>query len=100
MKNDASRAQQHLADGFAGNGWGDWETKDDFIKDLQNKTNKWNSGNNSEVQSPRSVQTLRFHITRLPMRPTQGHASGQDRHRNRLVLTSSPFSILQRHLDQ
>jgi len=51
MKNDASWAQQHLADGFvAGNSWGDWETKDDFIKDLQNKTNKWKSGNISEVQ--------------------------------------------------
>jgi len=35
MKNDASWAHQHLADGFmAGNSWGDWETKDDFIKDL------------------------------------------------------------------
>src|SRR5438105_13814763 len=51
MKNDASWAQQHFADGFvAGNSWGDWETKDDFIKDLQNKTNKWKSGNISEVQ--------------------------------------------------
>src|SRR6201984_3338869 len=51
MKNDASWAQQHLADGFvAGNSWGDWQTKDDFIKDLENKTNKWKSGNISEVQ--------------------------------------------------
>jgi Domain of unknown function (DUF4440) len=51
MKNDASWAEQHLADGFvAGNSWGDWETKDDFIKDLQNKTNKWKSGNISEVK--------------------------------------------------
>ena len=33
MKNDASWAQQHLADGFvAGNSWGDWQTKEDFIK--------------------------------------------------------------------
>ena len=32
MKNDASWAQQHLADGFvAGNSWGDWQTKEDFI---------------------------------------------------------------------
>src|SRR6201982_1658159 len=45
MKNDASWAQQHLADGFvAGNSWGDWQTKDDFIKDLQNKTDKWKTG--------------------------------------------------------
>ena len=51
MKNDVSWAQQHLADGFtAGNSWGAWETKDDFIKDLQNKTNKWKSGDISDVQ--------------------------------------------------
>ena len=51
MKNDVSWAQQHLADGFvAGNSWGDWETKDDFINDLQNRTNKWKSGNISDVQ--------------------------------------------------
>jgi len=51
MKNDASWAQQHLADGFvAGNSWGDWQTKDDYMKDLQNKTNKWKSGNISDVQ--------------------------------------------------
>jgi hypothetical protein len=50
MKNDVSWAQQHLADGFmAGNSWGDWETRDDFIKDLQNKTNKWKSGDISDV---------------------------------------------------
>ena len=50
MKNDASWSQQHLAVGFvAGNSWGDWETRDDFIKDLQNKTNKWKSGNISDV---------------------------------------------------
>jgi Domain of unknown function (DUF4440) len=51
MKNDVSWAQQHLADGFtAGNSWGAWETKDDFMKDLQNKTNKWKSGDISDVQ--------------------------------------------------
>jgi len=51
MKNDSSWAQQHLADGFvAGNSWGDWQTKDDFIKDLQNKTDKWKSGEISDVQ--------------------------------------------------
>jgi hypothetical protein len=50
MRNDASWAQQHLADGFtAGNSWGDWQTKDDFVKDLQNKTNKWKSGDISDV---------------------------------------------------
>jgi hypothetical protein len=51
MKNDASSAQQHLADGFvAGNSWGDWETKEDFIKDLQNKANKWKSGDIRDVR--------------------------------------------------
>ena len=51
MKNDVSWAQQHLADGFvAGNSWGDWQSKEDFIKDLQNKTNKWKSGDISDVQ--------------------------------------------------
>ena len=50
MKNDVSWAQKHLADGFmSGNSWGAWETKDDFIKDLQNKTNKWKSGELSDV---------------------------------------------------
>jgi hypothetical protein len=39
MKNDVSWAQQHLADGFmAGNSWGAWDTKADFIKDLQNSS--------------------------------------------------------------
>ena len=51
MKNDASWAQQHLADGFvAGNSWGDWQSKEDFIKDLQNKTSKWKSGEISDVK--------------------------------------------------
>jgi hypothetical protein len=51
MKNDASWAQQHLAEGFvAGNSWGDWESREDFIKDLQDKTNKWKSGNVSDVK--------------------------------------------------
>lgn len=51
MKNDPSWAQQHLADGFvAGNSWGDWETRADYIKDLQNKSNKWKSGKISDLQ--------------------------------------------------
>ena len=51
MKNDVSWAQQHLADGFmSGNSWGAWETKDDFIKDLQDKTTKWKSGNISDLK--------------------------------------------------
>ncbi|MBV8476899.1 MAG: nuclear transport factor 2 family protein [Acidobacteria bacterium] len=51
MKNDVSWAQQHLADGFiAGHSWGQWQTKDEFIKDLENKKNKWKSGDISDVQ--------------------------------------------------
>ena len=51
MKNDASWAQQHLADGFtAGNSWGAWESKDEFIKSLQNKSNTWKSGEITDVQ--------------------------------------------------
>jgi len=51
MKNDVSWAQQHLADGFiAGNSWGEWETRDGFIKDLQDKTIKWKSGNIGDLK--------------------------------------------------
>ena len=50
MKNDVSWAQQHLADGFiAGHSWGKWETKADLIKSWQSKSNKWSSGNISDV---------------------------------------------------
>ena len=51
MKNDASWAEQHLADGFvAGNSWGDWQTKEDYMKDLQSKKSKWKSGNISDLK--------------------------------------------------
>ena len=51
MNNDPSWAQKHLADGFiAGNSWGAWETKDVYLKELQNKTNKWKSGKISDVK--------------------------------------------------
>lgn len=50
MKNDVAWAEQHLADGFIeGHSWGKWETKADFIKDLQSKSNKWTSGNISDM---------------------------------------------------
>jgi len=50
MNNDVSWAQQHLADGFiAGHSWGQWQNKDEFIKELQDKKNKWKSGNISDV---------------------------------------------------
>jgi hypothetical protein len=51
MNNDAGWAQEHLADGFiAGHSWGEWETKADFVKNLQAKKNKFKSGNISDVQ--------------------------------------------------
>ena len=50
MNNDVSWAQQHLADGFiAGHSWGQWQNKNEFIKELQDKKNKWKSGNISDV---------------------------------------------------
>jgi hypothetical protein len=50
MDNDAAWAQQHLADGFvAGHSWGRWQTKDEFVKGLQNKTTKWKNGNITDV---------------------------------------------------
>ena len=50
MNNDVSWAQQHLADGFiAGHSWGQWQNKNEFIKELQDKKNKWRSGNISDV---------------------------------------------------
>ena len=50
MKNDTSWAREHLADGFmAGDSWGAWETKDEFIKGLENKGIKWKSGELSDV---------------------------------------------------
>ena len=51
MKNDVAWAEKHLADGFmAGHSWGKWESKADFIKNFQNKANKWTSGNLSDVE--------------------------------------------------
>jgi Domain of unknown function (DUF4440) len=51
MKNDASWAKQHLADGFvAGNSWGAWQSKDDFIKELEKKGDKWKSGEMSDLE--------------------------------------------------
>jgi hypothetical protein len=87
MKNDASWAQQHLADGFvAGNSWGDWETKDDFIKDLQNKTNKWKSGNISDLQVATSgSNTAGPHYTFIYDAELRGQ------HRTRTVICSDTW---------
>jgi hypothetical protein len=80
MKNDASWAQQHLADGFvAGNSWGDWQTRQDFIKDLQNKTSKWKSGNISDVKVATFGPEHRRVALHLHLRcRTPGQASGSN----------------------
>ena len=50
LKNDVSWMREHLADGYvAGNSWGTWQTKDEVLKDMQNKTIKWKSGEISDV---------------------------------------------------
>jgi hypothetical protein len=44
MNNDVSWAQQHLAEGFVA--WGQWRTKDEFIKGLQHKSAKGRTASN------------------------------------------------------
>ena len=68
---------------MAGNSWGDWETKDNFIKDLQNKINKWKSGNISDLQvatfgSNTAVSDYKFNYD----------AELRDKHRARTVICS------------
>ena len=87
MKNDVSWAQQHLAEGFmAGNSWGEWETKDGFIKDLQNKTIKWKSGNISDLQ----VATFGPNVAVSHYTFTY-EADLQGKHRARTVLCSDTW---------
>jgi|SRR5271163_309509 hypothetical protein len=51
LKNDASWMREHLADGYvAGNSWGTWQTKDELLKEMQDKPVKWKSGDISDVQ--------------------------------------------------
>jgi hypothetical protein len=87
MKNDASWAQQHLADGFvAGNSWGDWQTREDFVKDLQNKTNRWKSGNISDVKvATFGANTAVSHYTFTYDAELQG------KHRARTVICSDTW---------
>jgi hypothetical protein len=93
MKNDASWAQQHLADGFvAGNSWGDWQTREDFLKDLQNKTSKWKSGNISDVKvATFGPNTAVSHYTFTYDAELQG------RHRARTVICSDTWSRIPAH---
>lgn len=48
---DASWYQQHLADGYVeGHSWGEWATKAEAIKEAQNKSIKFTSGEISDVK--------------------------------------------------
>jgi Domain of unknown function (DUF4440) len=50
LKNDVSWMREHLADGYAqGNSWGAWQTKDEVLKGMENKTVKWKSAEISDV---------------------------------------------------
>jgi hypothetical protein len=50
VKNDAAWTREHLADGYVqGNSWGAWQTKDEILKEMENKTVKWKSGDISDV---------------------------------------------------
>ena len=51
MKSDASWYQQHLADGFvAGHSWGDWATRAETIKQMQDKSIKFKKGEIADVK--------------------------------------------------
>jgi hypothetical protein len=64
MKSDVSWAEQHLAEGFlAGHSWGEWQTKAEFIKDLQNKTKKWKVATSATCMWPRSARIRPLPIT-------------------------------------
>src|SRR5512133_3377263 len=61
--------QTDLSQGIVG---ADWETKDDFIKDLQKKNNKWKSGNISELQVATFGSNTAVSHYILPMTPDSG----------------------------
>jgi hypothetical protein len=51
MNSDAAWYQQHLADGYVeGHSWGDWATKDEAIKQTQDKSIKFTKGEVSDVK--------------------------------------------------
>ena len=51
MNNDVAWAREHLADGYvAGNSWGAWQTRDEFIKGLESKAIQWKSGEVSDLR--------------------------------------------------
>ncbi len=48
---DVSWYQQHLADGYVeGHSWGDWATKAEAIKEVQDKSIKVNKGESSDMK--------------------------------------------------
>ena len=51
MNNDGNWYQQHLADGYVeGHSWGEWATKAETIKQMQDKSIKFNKGEISDVK--------------------------------------------------
>ena len=51
MNSDATWYQQHLADGYMeGHSWGEWATKADAIKQMQEKSIKFTKGEISDVK--------------------------------------------------
>jgi len=51
MQGDASWYQQHLADGYVeGHSWGDWATRDETIKQSQDKSIQFTKGDISDVK--------------------------------------------------
>jgi hypothetical protein len=51
MNSDATWYQQHLADGYIeGHSWGEWATKADAIKQMQEKSIKFTKGEISDVK--------------------------------------------------
>jgi len=51
MNSDATWYEKHLADGYVeGHSWGEWATKADAIKQMQNKSIKFTKGGISDVK--------------------------------------------------
>ncbi len=51
MNSDASWYEQHLADGYVeGYSWGDWATKEEAIKQMQDKSIKFNKAELSDMK--------------------------------------------------
>lgn len=85
--NDVSWFQQHLADGYVeGHSWGDWATKAEAIKQTQDKSNKINKGEISDVK----VATFGPNIAVAHYKFTYD-ATFQGKHRARTVICSDTW---------